>query len=73
MKKNKNGKYDVLNIGSGEWFEVDDEWLENVDLTGAYELRFMSGTKEELEVYVRSGRNRVYQNVHGSWAYNYSV
>lgn len=71
MKKNKNGKYDVLNLSSCEWFEVDDEWLENVNLQGAVELRYTSGTKEELEVCLYNGTSCYYENIHGSWARNY--
>lgn len=71
LKTNKNGKYDVLNLSRGEWMEVDEEWLENVGLRNAEELRFTSGTKEELEVMFYSGPSAYYENVHGSWCRNY--
>ena len=68
LKINSNGKYDVLNMSKCEWFEVDEEWLENVDLRGAVELRYISGTKQELEVRPLSGPSDFYDNIHGSWA-----
>lgn len=68
MKRNSNGKYDVLNQSNCERFEVDRDWLENVDLRGIGELRFTTGTKDVLEAMPLTGPSEFYENVHGSWA-----
>lgn len=71
MKPNENGKYDVLNQSRCEWMEVSEEWLNNVDLTEAEELRYVNGTKQTLEVIPYMGSSKHYEKIHGSWARNY--
>lgn len=71
MEKNKNGKYDVLHQSKQEWIEVNEDWLNNVQLKGVHELRFTTGhgsNHETLETVMWNGSSVYYQNVHGSWS-----
>jgi hypothetical protein len=73
MKKNKNGKYDVCNLSKGEWFEVDEEWLDGIKLDKAYEVNFRKehGTNDVLEVIDQNGKSTYYDSKYGTWILNY--
>lgn len=73
MKKNKNGKYDICNLSNGEWFEVDEKWLDGIKVDTAYEINFRRehGTNEVLEVISQNGKSSYYDNNGGIWILNY--
>ncbi len=73
MKKNKNGKYDICNLSNGEWFEVEENWLDGINVENAFEINFRRehGTHEVLEVISQTGKSTYYENKFGSWILNY--
>ena len=73
MHKNKHGKYDVLNTSNCEWFEVDEEWFDGIDLKNVQEVRFSKphGTDNALEVINTRGISTYYFNKYGSWVLDY--
>jgi hypothetical protein len=64
MKTNKNGKYDVLNLSTGEWFGANTEWLDGINLDNASDIRFRNehGTNEVLETIDNNGTSSYYDN-----------
>lgn len=61
-------KFEVYNEMENIWFEVDEDWMENVNITNAKKFTFMSyPTGEKLMVDYVGGKKVIYDNVHGSW------
>ena len=73
MQKNKNGKYDVLNLTKQTWFEVDEEWFDGINLNPVREVMFRrEHTDQVLEVVYNNNKSSFYKvNMSGQWIKDY--
>lgn len=66
LKKLK--KYDMLDLASGEWYTVDDEYLgSNVLAQGEVRELFLENRGTTLKVVYKNGKEVYFKNIYGTW------
>ena len=61
-------KFEVYNEMKNTWFEVDEDWMENVNTKQAVKFTFIPyPTGEKLMVDYVGSKKVIYTNIHGSW------